>query len=166
MRPGKRSHARSMCFPGRGRKAQSNLMARGARWLISLFRSRRVRRELELTASRVNRRVELPSDKVLVTEKVILLRVCQPGPIYETCPDSHARREIVTLGSCSVVWVKGFSHRMIITRGRWLTAKRLFHKSLSEGTSFPHPRLEHARTDRAGTLLWTASSHDMRSAAV
>lgn len=69
-------------------------MARGARWLISLFRSRRVRRELELTASRVNRRVELPSDKVLVTEKVILLRAASLAP--STKPAlirTHAERD-------------------------------------------------------------------------
>lgn len=42
-------------------EAQSNpIRHRGLRWLISLFRSRRVRRSL--TASRVNRRVELPWD--------------------------------------------------------------------------------------------------------
>lgn len=73
------------CFPAGGvdEEAQSNLITPGARWLISLFRSRRVRGELELTASRVNRRVKLPSASDESHEwnrqwEVMLLRVACP----------------------------------------------------------------------------------------
>lgn len=47
-----------LCFPARDRSSIQSNLAPAVRWLISLFRSRRVRRSL--TASRVNRRVELP----------------------------------------------------------------------------------------------------------
>lgn len=89
----------------------------------------------------------------------------------ETWPDSHATRVVTTwvcVGVCVCAWAKGFSH------GRFHHTQEMAHKQEAVSQEFirrniissPEIGTDTRRTDRAETLLWTASSHDVRSAAV
>lgn len=94
-----------LCLPARGQSSIQSSPAPGARWLISLFRSRRVRGELELTALPCEPPRGVARSRVTITGACAASGTQPHRQIHtcETCPASHAR--VVAATQHTGTWV-------------------------------------------------------------